>query len=122
MPEHRITIELSKAQIGQVVREATEDDDLLGLQRGGERLEFRASPAQLDDRRCSRSLLLGLMVLASFRADGTSRAVTDVAHDLDMWASTAHRYLSTLVEVGLLERDAVSREYRLVVRAGGVEG
>ena len=122
MPEHRITIELSKAQIGQVLREATEDDDLLSLQRGGERLEFRASPAQLNDRRCSRSLLLGLMVLASFRADGTSRAVTDVAHDLDMWASTAHRYLSTLVEVGLLERDAVSREYRLVVRAGGVEG
>jgi hypothetical protein len=122
MPEHRITIELSKAQIGQVVREATEEGDLLSLQRGGERLQFRASPAQLDDRRCSRSLLLGLMVLASFRADGTSRAVTDVAHDLDMWASTAHRYVSTLVEVGLLERDAVSREYRLVVRADRVEG
>jgi IclR helix-turn-helix domain len=122
MSENRITIELSKDQIGQVVREATEDDDLLSPQRGGERLEFRASPAQLDDRRCSRSLLLGLMVLASFRADGTSRSVTDVAHDLDMWASTAHRYLSTLVEVGLLERDAVSREYRLAMRAGGVEG
>jgi DNA-binding MarR family transcriptional regulator len=122
MSENRITIELSKAQIGQVLREATEEDDLLSLQRGGERLEFRASPAQLDDRRLSRSLLLGLMVLASFRADGTSRAVTDVAHDLDMWASTAHRYVSTLVEVGLLERDAVSREYRLVVRADRVEG
>lgn len=40
MPGSGITIELSKAQIGQVVREATEDDDLLSLQRGGERLEM----------------------------------------------------------------------------------
>lgn len=30
-----------------------------------------------------------------------------------MGASTTHRYVSTLVEVGLLERDPVSREYRL---------
>ena len=116
MSENAITIELSKAQIGQVLREAGKDAGLLGRVGGGERLEFRASPAQLDDRRCSRSLLLGLMVLASFRADGTSRAVTDVAHDLDMWASTAHRYISTLVEVGLLERDPESRGYRLATR------
>jgi DNA-binding IclR family transcriptional regulator len=31
-----------------------------------------------------------------------------------MGASTTHRYVSTLLEVGLLERDPVSREYRLV--------
>jgi IclR family pca regulon transcriptional regulator len=81
-----------------------------------EDLDFRASPAQLDDRRLSRSLLRGLLVLASFPADGAGRSVTDVAHELDMVASTTHRYISTLLEVGLLERDSVSREYRRQVR------
>jgi DNA-binding IclR family transcriptional regulator len=42
--------------------------------------------------------------------------MTDVAHELEMGASTTHRYISTLVEVGLLERDPVSRKYRLAVR------
>ena len=52
------------------------------------------------------------MVLTSFPADGAGRAVTDVAHELEMGASTTHRYATTLFEVGLLERDPVSREYR----------
>lgn len=113
MPENRVTIELSKAQIGRVLREAIKDNGLLGLERGREGLEFRVFPEQLDDRRFSRSLVLGLMVLASFPTDGTSRSVTEVAHELNISGSTSHRYISTLVMAGLLQRDPVSREYRL---------
>jgi hypothetical protein len=117
MPEHGIMIELSKAQIDRVVREAGRDAPLLGLVDVMEDLVgFRASPAQLDDPRFSRSLLKGLMVLTSFNPDGTSREVTDVARELEMGVSTTYRYASTLVEVGLFERDPVSREYR---RVGG---
>jgi hypothetical protein len=117
MPEHPITIELSAAEVDRVVREAGKDAGQLGLVGGMEGLVgFRASPAQLDDLRFSRSLLRGLMVLGCFPADGAGREVTDVARELEMGASTAHRYASTLLEVGLLERDPVSREYRRAVR------
>jgi hypothetical protein len=116
MSEDAITIELSKPQIDRVVREAGKDGGLLGLLGGIEDLVgFRASPAQLDDPRLSRSLLRGLMVLASIDPDGAGRQVTDVARELELGASTTHRYVSTLVEVGLLERDPESREYRRVV-------
>lgn len=114
--ESRISIELSKAQVNRVIREAVEDGGLLGQVGETEKLGFRASPEQLDDRGLSSSLLRGLMVLASFPADGVGRSMTDVAHELEMGASTTHRYISTLVEVGLLERDPVSRKYRLAVR------
>jgi hypothetical protein len=117
MPEDAIMIELSKAQIDRVVREAGRDGGLLGLVGVMEGLVgFRASGAQLDDPRFSRSLLKALMVLASFTPGGASRQVTDVAHELEMGLSTTYRYASTLVEVGLLEREPVSREYR---RVGG---
>lgn len=113
IPESGITIELSKAQIKRVVREAGEDDGLLGLLGGLEELDAQASSVQMDDERLSRSLLRGLMVLASFPADGAARSVTDVARHLDLGMSTTHRYISTLVEVGVLERDPESRQYRV---------
>ena len=116
MSENGISIELSKAQVNRVVREAVDDAGLLARVGAVERLRFRASPAQLDDRRLSCSLLRGLMVLGCFPDDGGSRSVTHVAQELDLSGSTTHRYISTLVEVGLLERDPKTREYRLAVR------
>jgi len=116
MAESGISIELSQAQINRVLREAAEDDGFLGLLGGLEAIDIHPSSAQLDDPRLSRSLLRGLMVLAFIAADGTGRSVTDVANELDLGVSTTHRYISTLVEVGLLERDPVSRQYRLTVR------
>lgn len=67
------------------------------------------------DRRLSSSLLFGLLVLAVFPLDGGFLSNSEVARELGMNQSTAHRYISTLVEVGLLERDPGSRHYR---RAG----
>jgi hypothetical protein len=111
--ENGISIALSKAQIKQVIREAYDDDGLLGLLGGLEELDVQASSVQMDDERLSRSLLRGLMVLASFPAGGDARSVTYVARQLGMGMSTTHRYISTLVEVGVLERDPDSRQYRL---------
>lgn len=113
MSENGVSIELSKAQINRVVREAAQDASLLDSLRGVDQLDLETFNMRLDDVRFSRSLLRGLMVLAAFPADGSDRAVTDVAKQLGMGVSTTHRYAATFVEVGLLERDPVSRRYRL---------
>ena len=61
----------------------------------------------------SRSLLRGLSLLTCFGPDGGARGIVELAHDAGMSPSTAHRYVSTLVELGLLERCPKSRKYRL---------
>jgi hypothetical protein len=73
----------------------------------------RWPPAQLGDRRFSRSLLLGLMVLSCFVAADGELGVAEVAEMLRMENSTTHRYMTTLLAVGLLEQDPSSRRYRL---------
>jgi DNA-binding MarR family transcriptional regulator len=73
----------------------------------------RALPAQMDDRRLSRSLLSGLLVLSCFPEDGGYLGVAELARMLGMNTSTTHRYVTTLLSVGLLERDAGTRRYRL---------
>jgi hypothetical protein len=70
-------------------------------------------PIGASDPRLSRSLLRGLSLLTCFGPDGGARGVVELAHDAGMSPSTAHRYASTLVELGLLERDPKSRKYRL---------
>jgi hypothetical protein len=70
-------------------------------------------PLGPSDPRLSRSLLRGLSLLTCFGPEGAPRGIVEIAHDAGMSASTAHRYASTLVELGLLERDPKSRKYRL---------
>ena len=82
---------------------------------GAEEIKFLASLTQSNDPRFLRSLLQGLMILASFPVGGAGGAVTDVADELGLGASMTHRYASTLLEVGLLERDPASRRYRRAV-------
>jgi hypothetical protein len=65
------------------------------------------------DSRLSRSLLRGLSILTCFGPDRPERGIVEMARDLGMSASTAHRYALTLVELGLLERCPKSRKYRL---------
>ena len=67
-----------------------------------------AHPAQMDDRRLSRSLLSGLLVLSCFPTDGGFLGIAELARMLDMNTSTTHRYVTTLLAVGLLERDPSS--------------
>ena len=115
MADTAVTIELTSTQIERVVRGAA------GVEGAPGSLHAMASHAAMTPRfrqlasspRLSRSLLLGLLVLASFPADGRAMTVTDVAEALDMSPSTTHRYLATLLAVGLLEQDPRSRRYRV---------
>jgi len=52
-------------------------------------------------------------MLASFPGDGSYVSIAKLARLLGMSPSTTHRYVSTLLAVGLLERDPRTRKYRL---------
>ncbi len=111
-----VMLTLSPAQVEQVLRSATADTEtetaglLSADQLSGAR--ERRYRALLDDRRLSRSLLAGLLVLTCFPPSG-EMGIADLARRLNMRTSTIHRYVSTLLAAGLLERDPVSRQYRL---------
>jgi hypothetical protein len=70
-------------------------------------------PKDTDDPRLSRSLLRGLSLLSGFGPDGAERGIVELADEVGMSPSTAHRYAQTLVELGLLERCPRTRKYRL---------
>jgi IclR helix-turn-helix domain len=117
----QVMIELSRSQVDQVVRSAgrggtmsvlfsalrNPDWCLAGVQQED------VHPQQLEDRRLSRSLLSGLLVLSCFPPDGGYLGIADLARMLDMNTSTTHRYVTTLLAVGLIERDPATRRYRL---------
>jgi DNA-binding MarR family transcriptional regulator len=119
MTDGTITIELTRTQVDRVVRGASSQDFATNLLRG--LVDGRAPIPDLEtlaeSPRLSRSLLLGLLVLACFPADGTTVAVTEVAARLRMSASTTHRYMTTLLAVGLLEQDPSTRRYRIALEA-----
>jgi IclR-like helix-turn-helix domain-containing protein len=134
--QQSISITLSPAQVDMVVRAASNSrapsvstviGNALRAPLGAEqqasprrRADQRDGPApggylQVDDSdpRLSRSLLRGLSILTCFGPDGGSRGIVELARHLGMSPSTTHRYASTLVELGLLERCPKSRKYRL---------
>jgi Fic family protein len=116
-----VTIELSKAQVDQVVREAGQGGTMSVLLSAVRDPQWSLSvdsedwayPAQMEDRRLSRSLLSGLLVLSCFPPGGEYLGIAELARMLDMNTSTTHRYVTTLLAVGLLERDPSTRRYRL---------
>jgi hypothetical protein len=112
----KVLIELSPAQVDRVIRSAADGGSISILLSGlrDVREVLAREPRQLEDSRLSRSLLAGLLMLASFPTDGSYLGNAEIARMLDMNPSTTHRYVSTLVAVGLLERDPSTRRYRLV--------
>jgi len=115
MADSGISIELTRTQIDHVVRGASEEDGVSALLRGLSDRDALASKYRVlaESPRLSRSLLLGLLVLTCFPIDGGSLAVSDVATRLGMSPSTTHRYMTTLLAVGLLEQDPRTRRYRI---------
>ncbi|HLB21953.1 MAG TPA: helix-turn-helix domain-containing protein [Solirubrobacteraceae bacterium] len=131
-----VTIALSPAQVDAVVRAAapggapsiaatiasslarprsTGDERGNGASRRahGAGVSAELFSREIDDPRLSRSLLRGFSLLAGFGSDGDERGIVELANDLGMSPSTAHRYALTLVELGLLERCPKTRKYRL---------
>lgn len=116
-----VLIELTKGQVDHVIRAAGQGgtmsvllsalkDPKWTLSLGSEDWAY---PSQMDDRRLSRSLLSGLLVLSCFPCDGGYLGIAELARMLDMNTSTTHRYVTTLLAVGLLERDPATRRYRI---------
>jgi hypothetical protein len=116
-----VTIELSKAQVDKVIRAAGQGGTMSVLLTAlkdpnwtlGLDAEDWVQPAQMEDRRLSRSLLSGLLVLSCFPPDGEYLGIAELARMLAMNTSTTHRYVTTLLAVGLLDRDSTTRRYRL---------
>jgi hypothetical protein len=108
-----ISIRLTKRQIAGVVRRAARQEGVSSLALALRGLDRRASllSRAKDSKDFSRTLLRALLVLSAFSPDGTKRRVTDVARQLDLTVSVTARYVATWVTVGVLERDAESRQY-----------
>lgn len=130
--QQSISITLSPAQIDEIVRAASNSrapsvSTVIGnALRNGYTQDASQADGERDgpvpggylhiddsDPRLSRSLLRGLSILTCFGPDGGSRGIVELARHLGMSASTTHRYASTLVELGLLERCPKTRKYRL---------
>jgi hypothetical protein len=107
-----VSIELSPEQLSQVVRSASEGGHISMLLSGLDHARD-ALAVGLDYSRLSSSLLCGLLILASFPADGSCVTITELSRLTGRSMSTTHRYVSTLLAVGLVERDPVAREYRV---------
>jgi IclR helix-turn-helix domain len=120
LSEWEVSLGLTASQVAQVLAGADADAE------SGALLAALARPAELtssplvNDRKVSRSLLFGLVVLICFPANGSERGVKEVAQELDLPTSTTHRYIHTLHAVGLLERDSRTRRYRRAKRSATV--
>ncbi len=121
-----VSITLSRNQVDHVVRAVLGDDagpsmSVLVAGSGFHRSHVRQAlgaryRALQDNRRLSRSLLSGLLVLSCFPQDGVDLGIKDISQELKLNTSTVHRYVLTLVAAGLLERDPDTRRYRLLAQ------
>jgi hypothetical protein len=119
-----VSMTLSRNQVDHVMRAVLGDDagpSVAALVAGSGFHGSRARQvlgaryrALQDNRRLSRSLLSGLLVLSCFPHEGVDLGIKDISEELDLNTSTVHRYVLTLVAAGLLERDPDTRRYRLL--------
>jgi hypothetical protein len=119
-----VSVTLSRNQVDHVVRAALGEDaapsvSALVVGTGFHRSHAKQAlssryRALQDNRRLSRSLLAGLLVLSCFPPEGVDMGIKDISEQLDLNTSTVHRYVLTLVAAGLLERDPDTRRYRLL--------
>jgi hypothetical protein len=75
-----------------------------------------ASSTLTEDPKLCRSLVVGLAMLLSFPATGEPRGTKEVTEELGLAASTGHRYVRTLLRIGLLAQEPATHQYRRVGR------
>src|ERR1700689_2849289 len=92
-----VSIELSPAQVDQVVRRAASAGVMSSLfsKLTASQPVFERTPHQFQDRRLSRSLLSGLLLLACFPNDGSWLTNTQAARLTGMNMRTTHSYMAT---------------------------
>jgi IclR family pca regulon transcriptional regulator len=61
----------------------------------------------------SQSLERGLAILSTFTATRPLLGVSELAREVGLSRSSAHRYIATLAKLGYLQQDAATRRYRL---------
>ena len=61
----------------------------------------------------SQSLERGLAILSAFTSTRPVLGVSDLAREVGLSRSSAHRYIATLAALGYLEQDRATRRYRL---------
>ncbi|MGH2879330.1 MAG: helix-turn-helix domain-containing protein [Solirubrobacteraceae bacterium] len=120
--QQNVSVTLSSNQVDHVLRAAlgggsapSVSSMVAGRDLGGS-LARQAMSARYralqDNRRLSRSLLAGLLVLSCFSSEDRDLGIKDISEELELNTSTVHRYVVTLVAAGLLERDPETRRYR----------
>ncbi len=122
--EPLVSIMLSRNQVDHVVRAALGEEAVPSVSGMVARTSFHRTHARQvlssryralqGNRRLSRSLLAGLLVLSCFPPEGLDLGIKDISEQLQLNTSTVHRYVLTLVAAGLLERDPDTRRYRLL--------
>lgn len=119
--QHTVSITLSRNQVDHIMRATlgeTAAPSVSAIVSGSlpgtasrHTLSARYRALQ-DNRRLSRSLLAGLLVLSCFSSGDRDLGIKDISEELELNTSTVHRYVVTLVAAGLLERDPETRRYR----------
>jgi IclR family pca regulon transcriptional regulator len=74
---------------------------------------YAAGMDAIDEAGIAQSLVRGLAILAAFDRGRPLRGVSELARELGLTRSTAHRYLTTLLRLGYLDQDPATRRYRL---------
>lgn len=73
------------------------------------------SGKQLNEPRYSQSLETGLLVMKGFSSEHPVQGIAEVADRLEASRSTVHRYMTTLVALGMLEQHPRTRRYRVAL-------
>ncbi len=118
--ERPVAIELSRSQIGQVIRAASRSAGGAPLFTNlHESSTIDIASVARTNPKLSGSLLTGLAVLGLFPRDGSELSNADIARALNIGVSTAHRYLATLLAAGLLQRHRQIQGPTIAPIAGG---
>jgi hypothetical protein len=118
--KHDVSIELTDAQIGQITRATANGNGGLAAlfaRLGDMSATARAVETRREAGELSQSTLRALLLLGAFPPDGSYVTLAHMAKAVGFSPSTAHRYASTWVAVGVLEQEPVTRRYR--IGAGG---